>query len=288
MKLKNAVNIYLEFHQKKVKKKTNKYTKRLLEKNFSQLFEIECAKISPKMIFELVELIKSTSEAKKSLGALVNVFDYACVLDLIDNNPAARLVKFTKPHSVKNMNFVDKKDLTELLRKIKSSSKNSTIKNALLSIIYTAQRRREIVGAKWEEIDWVNKIWTIPAERMKMGIEHKVPISDDVLKILFEQKQLNNEYIFPSKRIDKTHIHLSSPIILLYDLGYKHKQTLHGFRHIFSTLANESGLWNSEIIEKQLSHATIGVKGVYDKSQNIEQRAKMMSWYCTYINEIIR
>ncbi|HDR0673423.1 TPA: site-specific integrase [Pasteurella multocida] len=288
MKLKNAVDIYLEFHQKKVKEKTNKYTKRLLEKNFSQLFEVECAKISPKMIFELVELIKSTSEAKKSLGILVNVFDYACVLDLIDNNPAARLVKFTKPHSIKNMNFVDKKDLPELLRKIKTSSKNPTIKNALLSIIYTAQRRREIVGAKWEEIDWVNKIWTIPAERMKMGIEHKIPISDDVLKILFEQKRLNSEYIFPSKLINKTHIHLSSPIILLYDLGYKYKQTLHGFRHIFSTLSNESGLWNSEIIEKQLSHMTIGIKGVYDKSQNIEQRAKMMSWYCTYINEIIR
>ncbi|HHE3605641.1 TPA: tyrosine-type recombinase/integrase [Pasteurella multocida] len=287
MKFQEIFNKYLEFHKSKVKEKTNKYTNRLVEKNFSDLLNIECSDISPKTVFDLVEKISSTSEAKKSLGIIVNIFDYACVLDLIDNNPAARLVKFTKPHTIKNMSFIDKKDLPLLIRKIKGSNKD-TIRNALLTIIYTAQRRREIVGAKWEEIDWVNKIWAIPAERMKMGIEHKIPISDDVLKILFEQKRLNSEYIFPSKLINKTHIHLSSPIILLYDLGYKHKQTLHGFRHIFSTLANESGLWNSEIIEKQLSHATIGVKGVYDKSQNIEQRAKMMSWYCTYINEIIR
>ncbi|MFC0953487.1 tyrosine-type recombinase/integrase [Pasteurella multocida] len=287
MKFQEIFNKYLEFHKSKVKEKTNKYTKRLVEKNFSDLLNIECSDISQKTVFDLVEKISSTSEAKKSLGIIVNIFDYACVLDLIDNNPAARLVKFTKPHTIKNMSFIDKKDLPLLIRKIKGSNKD-TIRNALLTIIYTAQRRREIVGAKWEEIDWVNKIWAIPAERMKMGIEHKIPISDDVLKILFEQKRLNSEYIFPSKLINKTHIHLSSPIILLYDLGYKHKQTLHGFRHIFSTLANESGLWNSEIIEKQLSHATIGVKGVYDKSQNIEQRAKMMSWYCTYINEIIR
>ncbi|MGY4677812.1 tyrosine-type recombinase/integrase [Pasteurella sp. P03HT] len=287
MKFQKIFDKYLEFQKSKVKERTNKYTRHLVEKNFSDLLDIECGDISPKIVFDLVEKISSTCEAKKSLGIIVNIFDYACVLDLIDNNPAARLVKFTKPHTVKNMSFIAQKDLPLLIRKIKGSNKD-TVRNALLTIIYTAQRRQEIVGAKWEEIDWINKIWTIPAERMKMGIEHKIPISDDVLKILFEQKQLNNEYIFPSKRIDKTHIHLSSPIILLYDLGYKHKQTLHGFRHIFSTLANECGLWDSEIIEKQLSHVTIGVKGVYDKSQNIDQRAKMMSWYCTYINEILR
>ncbi|HDR1206339.1 TPA: hypothetical protein QB268_002175, partial [Pasteurella multocida] len=118
MKFQEIFNKYLEFHKSKVKEKTNKYTKRLVEKNFSDLLNIECSDISPKTVFDLVEKISSTSEAKKSLGIIVNIFDYACVLDLIDNNPAARLVKFTKPHTIKNMSFIDKKDLPLLIRKI--------------------------------------------------------------------------------------------------------------------------------------------------------------------------
>lgn len=240
---------------------------------------------SPKFIFDIALKIESRKEAKQTLTVLSNVFDYAMAMGLAKSNPAARLRKFIAPHiEINHPHLKTETELSELLRCIDLYSKDRTTSNALLAIIYTAQRRTEIIGAKWEEINFEKRIWTIPAHRMKMKVEQEIPITDSVYSILQEQKGLSDIFLFPSKRRHAP-IYYEAPLVLLHELGYKRRQTLHGFRHIFSTATHENK-FAYDIIEKQLAHKIQGVRGIYNKADYFDERVKMMVWYDGYITSL--
>lgn len=285
MTLQEIIIPWLDFISQRFAKKTNRYYRFLLNKHFQQFFHLNLKKISPKLIFDIALKIESKKEAKQTLTVLSNVFDYAMAMGLAKSNPAAKLRKFIAPHiEINHSHLKTDEELSELLRYIDSDSNDRTVSNALLAIIYTAQRRAEIIGAKWEEINFEKRIWTIPAHRMKMKVAQEIPITDSVYSILKEQKGLNDVFVFPSKRRHAP-IYYESPIVLLYNLGYKRRQTLHGFRHIFSTAAHENK-FAYDIIEKQLAHKIQGVRGVYNKADYFNERVKLMEWYDDYITSL--
>lgn len=285
MTLQEIITPWLNFISKRFAEKTNRYYRFLLNKHFKQFFDLKIGKISPKLIFDIALKIESKKEAKQTLTVLSNVFDYAMAMGLAKSNPAARLRKFIAPHIEINHPYLKTvEELSELLRHIDSNSTDRTVSNALLAIIYTAQRRAEIVGAKWEEINFEKQIWTIPAHRMKMKVAQEIPITDTVYSILQEQKGLSDVFVFPSKRRHAP-IYYEAPLVLLHDLGYKRRQSLHGFRHIFSTAAHENK-FAYDIIEKQLAHKIQGVRGIYNKADYLEERVKMMMWYDDYITSL--
>ena len=285
MTLHEIIMPWLDFISVRFTKKTNKYYKFLLNKHFKPFFDLPTKKISSKKIFDIALKIESKKEAKQTLTVLSNVFDYALAMGLAKSNPAARLRKFIAPHiEINHPHLKTTAELSELLHCIDSNSKDRTTSNALLAIIYTAQRRAEIIGAKWEEINFEKRIWTIPAHRMKMKVEQEIPITDSVYSILQEQKGLSDVFVFPSKRRHAP-IYYESPLVLLHKLGYKRRQSLHGFRHIFSTAAHENK-FAYDIIEKQLAHKIQGVRGIYNKAEYFEERGKMMMWYDDYITSL--
>lgn len=285
MTLQEIITPWLNFISKRFAEKTNRYYRFLLNKHFKQFFDLKIGKISPKLIFDIALKIESKKEAKQTLTVLSNVFDYAMAMGLAKSNPAARLRKFIAPHIEINHPYLKTvEELSELLRHIDSNTTDRTVSNALLVIIYTAQRRAEIVGAKWEEINFEKRIWTIPAHRMKMKVAQEIPITDTVYSILQEQKGLSDVFVFPSKR-RRAPIYYEAPLVLLHELGYKRRQTLHGFRHIFSTAAHENK-FAYDIIEKQLAHKIQGVRGIYNKAEYFEERGKMMMWYDDYITSL--
>ena len=285
MTLQEIITPWLNFISKRFAEKTNRYYRFLLNKHFKQFFDLKIGKISPKLIFDIALKIESKKEAKQTLTVLSNVFDYAMAMGLAKSNPAARLRKFIAPHIEINHPYLKTvEELSELLRHIDSDSTDRTVSNALLVIIYTAQRRAEIVGAKWEEINFEKRIWTIPAHRMKMKVAQEIPITDTVYSILQEQKGLSDVFVFPSNRRHAP-IYYEAPLVLLHELGYKRRQTLHGFRHIFSTVAHENK-FAYDIIEKQLAHKIQGVRGIYNKADYLEERVKMMMWYDDYITSL--
>lgn len=285
MTLQEIITPWLNFISKRFAEKTNRYYRFLLNKHFKQFFDLKIGKISPKLIFDIALKIESRKEAKQTLTVLSNVFDYALAMGLAKSNPAARLRKFIAPHiQINHPHLKTETELSELLRCIYLYSKDRTTSNALLAIIYTAQRRAEIIGAKWEEINFEKRIWTIPAHRMKMKVEQEIPITDSVYSILQEQKGLSDVFVFPSKRRHAP-IYYESPLVLLHKLGYKRQQSLHGFRHIFSTAAHENK-FAYDIIEKQLAHKIQGVRGIYNKAEYFEERGKMMMWYDDYITSL--
>lgn len=285
MTLQEIIIPWLNFISKRFAEKTNRYYRFLLNKHFKQFFDLKIGKISPKLIFDIALKIESKKEAKQTLTVLSNVFDYAMAMGLAKSNPAARLRKFIAPHiEISHPHLKTETELSELLRCIDLYSKDRTTSNALLAIIYTAQRRTEIIGAKWEEINFEKRIWTIPAHRMKMKVAQEIPITDTVYSILQEQKSLSDVFVFPSKRRHAP-IYYEAPLVLLHELGYKRRQSLHGFRHIFSTAAHENK-FAYDIIEKQLAHKIQGVRGIYNKAEYFEERVKMMMWYDDYITSL--
>lgn len=157
------------------------------------------------------------------------------------------------------------------------------IARALEFIVLTAARVSEAVNAKWVEIDWQNKVWIVPAERMKSVREHRVPLSDAAINLLKAQKeQSNSDYVFPGKSGKKPFFD-GLCVRLLHDMGHA-SLTVHGFRSTFRDWAAEQTNTPSRIAEAALAHV-VGDKteAAYQRGDLLAKRRLLMqSWgdYC--------
>src|SRR5262249_30787663 len=118
-------------------------------------------------------------------------------------------------------------------------------------------RPNELRYAEWSEFDFESATWTIPARRMKMKREHRVPLSTQVRETLGYLRKLTGRgrLVFPSTRSALRPISENTLNAALRRLGYAPDQvTVHGFRTTASTRLNEMGRWNPDAIERQLAH----------------------------------
>lgn len=155
--------------------------------------------------------------------------------------------------------------------------------NALELVVLTACRSGEVRGAIWPEFDFVAKIWTIPAIRMKSGKEHRVPLSDQAMRLLVAmKKQSINEFVFPGVRAGKP---LSDASLgkALAAAGAS-EFTVHGMRSTFRDWATEVAHAPREIAEAALAHA-VGdtVERSYARSDALERRRALMQQWADYV-----
>lgn len=234
--------------------------------------------------------IPLTETAERCLRYCGQIFDFAIAHGLAENNPA-RSIKpstFLKTKKLKNHARVEESELPALLKAIDGyDSKPTRLATQLLSLVFV--RTSELIKAKWGEIDFDNKLWRIPAERMKQKDPHIIPMSAQVADILREMKQISGgrEYIFPST-VRPNDNHMSNATILraLDRLGYKNKMTGHGFRGIASTILHEMG-YNHIHIEIQLAHLTGNkVSRSYDASKYLPERCRMMQDWADYLQAL--
>ena len=107
---------------------------------------------------------------------------------------------------------------------------------------------------KFSEFDIDKKVWTIPEHKMKAGVEHKVPLSDEAINIVMLMRQKHNhEYVFHNKATGK-HISNNAMLVFLKKHYTKKKVTVHGFRSTFRTWAEEVGQYQHHAIEFCLAH----------------------------------
>jgi integrase len=149
------------------------------------------------------------------------------------------------------------------------------VARALEFTILTAARSGEVIGARWDEVDFEARTWTIPAERMKAAREHRVPMSDRVVEILKAlPRELNNDHVFIGV---KASTGISG--IAMYRLLRRLRPdvTVHGFRSTFSTWAHETTSYPAHVIETCLAH-TIGsaVERAYRRSDLFAKRLRLM------------
>jgi integrase len=156
---------------------------------------------------------------------------------------------------------------------------------ALEFTILTAARTGETIGAKWDEVDLQAKLWTVPAERMKPGREHRVPLSDPAVKLLKQMaEQCESDYVFPGDRRDK----LSNMAMdMLVRRMNRNDITVHGFRSCFRDWAAECTSFPREVAEAALAHV-VGNKteAAYQRGDLFEKRRKLMDAWASYCSKL--
>src|SRR5216683_5460282 len=165
---------------------------------------------------------------------------------------------------------------------VKLRKQEASAAQALELGILTAARSGEILGMQWSEIDLDTKVWTVPANRMKAGREHRVPLSpraDDILRQLEALKA--GAFVFPGQTRDKPLSNMAMEMVLrrmqVEDV------TVHGFRSSFRDWAGNVSNFTREIVETALAHV-IGDKAeqAYRRSDALEKRRKLMEAWSAY------
>lgn len=166
---------------------------------------------------------------------------------------------------------------------------------ALKILVLTFVRSGELRGAKWEEFDLNNHIWRIPAGRMKMKVEHLVPLSSQAIDLLKKLSKISGsgEFVLPSVKSRSESMSDNTMRQAIFRLGYdgktvgKSKAVPHGFRATASSILNEEG-FNPDAIERQLAHQERnGVRAAYTHhARYIIERKAMMQWWADYLDEL--
>lgn len=152
--------------------------------------------------------------------------------------------------------------------------RNDLSAKTLEFIILTATLTGEAIGASWSGIDLDSTVWTIPANQMKAGIEHRVPLSPVTLARLRDLPHIkDNEHVFPEQK-PKRPLSNMACLTLLKRMGRK-DITVHGFRSTFRDKTAEQTAFLREVAEPALVH-TLKDKAAYQHGDLFEKRRKMM------------
>jgi integrase len=155
---------------------------------------------------------------------------------------------------------------------------------ALESCILTAARTGEVIGARWSEIDLIDKAWTVTAERMKAGREHRVPLSRRALAILEEMqahRHGDDGFVFPGGKDGKPLSNMA--FLMLLRRMDRSDLTAHGFRATFKTWATDRTGFQHEIVEASLAHVVGSkVEQAYQRSDHFEKRRRLMQQWATF------
>jgi integrase len=151
---------------------------------------------------------------------------------------------------------------------------------ALEFAILTAGRSAEILGAKWSEIDFTNKVWIVPANRMKGAKEHRVALSADAIQLLNKLPRTEGvDLIFVSPRGGA----LSNMAMTAIVRRMGHKETVHGMRSTFSDWAAERTNYPRDVVEMALSHAVSNkVEAAYRRGDLLEKRYLLMADWAAF------
>ena len=245
-------------------------------------------------VIKKIEKRGAVELAKRALQNCNQIFRYAKTLGLCDNNPASDIKPsdVLKKREVKNYPRVLESELPELLRKIDEYSDEakclSLTQMGLQLITYTFVRESELTQAKWSEIDFSSKRWIIPAERMKIKNPHIIQLSRQALTIFkaIYAKTSHREYVFPNQNNPLKPMSNNTLLYALYRMGYRSRQTVHGFRGLASTILHEQGYIHDHI-EIQLSHLTGNkVSRAYNYAEHLDDRKKMLQEWADYLDNI--
>ncbi len=247
---------------------------------------------------EILAAIRPTEQkghittAHKLANLCNQIFEFAHITGRIKYNPASGLSKALQPERNKNLSAITRPDEISYLLKDIDALENesfSSIFYYLKILPYLFTRPSELRLAKWDEINFEEAVWRIPASRMKMRKEHTVPLAEQVITLLQKLQNFSggSPFLFPSIRANTTTISDAGPLAALRRLGYtKEQMCLHGFRALASTRLNEMG-YRADIIEAQLAHKEPdAVRLAYNRAEYMQERYKMMQAWANYLDEL--
>jgi integrase len=258
---------------------------------FKPLGDRPVASVKPGEIMAAVKRIEkagASDQAGRVLQRVKSIYRWAVNHERIDANPMVDLVpsEILKPRDVTHRPAMSNAELPDFLAKLDDYKGDVHTVRALRLLMLTATRPGEVRGAMWSEFDLDAALWVIPPERMKMKMEHRVPLSRQAVEVVRSMLAMSGErvLVFPSPFYPVKSLSENTFNSALARMGYKGSATAHGFRALFSTVANESG-WNPDVIERQLAHIEGNrVRAAYHRSLYLEDRAKLMQWWADYLD----
>ncbi|MGJ8682151.1 tyrosine-type recombinase/integrase [Paraglaciecola sp.] len=273
---------------------------RLNDNAISKLGTKPINEITPQEIITVVQLVESRGAldvAQRVLQDIRRVCRFAVQSGLLLTNPASDLTGILTQRKPEHRASLPREELPIFLKDLDGYTGQGRLltKLAIDLLIYSFVRPGELLGAKWEEFDLDEKLWRIPAERMKMNTEHIVPLSEqaiDTIKLL-EPISGRFEFLFPSERNRFKQMSDNTMRMAIFRLGYdgetkgKSKANPHGFRATASSILNETG-FNPDAIERQLAHMERnGVRAAYTHhARYLEERREMMQWWGDYLTTL--
>ncbi|WP_233139481.1 tyrosine-type recombinase/integrase [Aggregatibacter actinomycetemcomitans] len=227
---------------------------------------------------------------------IANIYRYAIQRGHKLPNPADEIANSSIATFKKRERVLTPREIKLFFSTLENTQSDFALKKAVKFILLTLVRKGELINATWDEVDFKNKVWTIPAERMKAKRTHNVYLSEQALDLIvaFQIYSEGSPYLLPG-RINRgqpiANSSLNRVITNCINAINKNEKliddfTVHDLRRTGSTLLHEMG-FNSDWIEKSLAHEQQGVRAVYNKAEYAEQRKEMMQRWADQVDEWI-
>lgn len=257
-------------------------------------------KDAKKMIVAVADAGKKES-AKKLYGVLAQLFSYAVDREVCEVN-VMKLIEFQKGFftSTSKRKFPTITEPTQikiLLESIKKFEKGHySTKQGLLLMAYTSLRSNNVRHARWDQIDFENQTMIISKEEMKIekkdlhkAEDFRLPLSTQTIELLNRVNKISGhgKYIFPSIRGDRP-MSENAMLTFIRSLGYTKEQfTPHGFRAMFSTIANDISNFDRDLIDAQLAHKVGNtVSQSYNRTDYFQRRVPLSQWWADWLDSL--
>jgi integrase len=250
--------------------------------------------VDPQTLLSALRAIESEGKletAKKVRSFASRVFRYAVATARATSDPAQPLLgALTSPRPHHYAAILEPKKLGKLLRAIDQYGGQPGTRYALKIAPHVFLRPGELRLAKWDEIDLDEKVWRIPAERMKARKAHALPLSRQVIDYLKELFEISGPegFVFPAFHTRRRPISENTLNGAFRRMGFaKDEVTAHGLRATASTLLNESGNFNPDAIERALAPGdSNAIRGIYHRSPYWSDRVAMAQWWSDYLDDL--
>ena len=282
-------------HEWKNAKHAQQWTNTLAAYAYPTFGDLPISEVSTDLVLKALDPIWVTKAetASRVRQRIETVWDYSKARNYVSGENPARLKghldkilsKTAKVKRVRHFPALPYNEIGAFVKELRTRSGYSAL--GLEFLILTAARTGEIIGAKWSEIDLEKAIWTIPSDRMKVGAEHRVPLSTRAIELLQSITSNRNpeEYVFSGW---KRNTGLSNNAFLaLLKKMQRADITPHGFRSTFRDwAAEEAHQFSNETVELALAHTIKNkAEAAYRRGDQLERRRDLMAAWSDYTDQ---
>ncbi|OQP26002.1 integrase [Morganella morganii] len=284
---------------------SHRVLKSLEDNIFADIGKYNIAELKTRDLLEPIKAVEMSGRlevAARLQQRVTAIMRYAVQSGLIDYNPAQDMAGAISAGKRIHRPALELNRLPEFLQRIENYSGRLLTKLAVKLTLLVFIRSSELRFARWEEIDFINAMWTIPAERQpiegvkfsyrgsKMRTPHLVPLSEQAMNILKQIQRLSgdHELIFIGDHNPRKPMSENTVNNALRAMGYDTKTEVcgHGFRTMACSSLIESGIWSKDAVERQMSHQERNsVRAAYiHKAEHLEERRLMVQWWADYLD----
>jgi len=295
----NLEAIAREWHKQQAQKWSESYSVKVMRAMERDLFPhagtLPIDQISPPQllsVFRRIEDRGATESAHRLKQTVGQVYRYAVATGRAQRDITPDLKGALSTPKKNHFPAITEPDkVGRLLNMLDAYEGTSTVRAALKLAPLVFVRPKELRCAEWQEIDFELAEWKIPASKMKMGVDHIVPLSTQAIEILEEQKLITghwNGFVFPSARSPRRPMSDNAILSAFRNMGIsKEEMTGHGFRAMARTILDEVLNERVELIEHQLAHAVKDTLGrAYNRTTHLPNRKAMMQRWADYLDKL--